>query len=31
MVRTLGLVSCTKSKMNYACKASEMYTPSIMP
>ena len=24
----LGLVSCTKSKRNYSCKAYEMYSPS---
>ena len=24
----LGLVSCTKSKRNYSCKAFEMYSPS---
>ena len=25
---TLGLISCTKSKRKYPCKASEMYQPS---
>lgn len=27
-LRTLGLISCTKSKQNYPCKASVMYQPS---
>jgi len=26
----LGLVSCTKSKMNFSCKAYEMYSPSSL-
>ena len=26
----LGLVSCAKSKKNYRCKASEMYSPSAL-
>ena len=28
MGKTLGLVSCTKSKRNYSCSAKEMYWPS---
>jgi hypothetical protein len=27
-LKSLGLVSCTKRKQNYPCKASEMYLPS---
>jgi cytoplasmic iron level regulating protein YaaA (DUF328/UPF0246 family) len=27
-MKSLGLISCTKSKQNYPCKASEMYTAS---
>ena len=27
-LKTLGLISCTKSKRNYPCKASEMYQAS---
>lgn len=27
-MKTLGLISCTKSKQSYPCKASEMYLPS---
>ena len=27
-MKTLGLISCTKSKQNYPCKASEMYSAS---
>lgn len=27
-MKTLGLISCTKSKQDYPCKASEMYQPS---
>ena len=27
-MKTLGLISCTKSKRNYPCKASEMYQAS---
>ena len=27
-LKTLGLISCTKSKKNYPCKASEMYSAS---
>ena len=27
-MKTLGLVSCTKRKQEYPCKASEMYQPS---
>ena len=27
-LKTLGLISCTKSKQNYPCKASEMYSNS---
>ena len=26
----LGLVSCSKSKRNYSCKACEMYSPSTL-
>ena len=28
IMKTLGLVSCTKRKQEYPCKASEMYQPS---
>jgi cytoplasmic iron level regulating protein YaaA (DUF328/UPF0246 family) len=27
-MKTLGLISCTKKKQNYPCKASEMYSAS---
>lgn len=27
-MKTLGLISCTKKKQNYGCKASEMYSAS---
>ncbi|MFW6116992.1 MAG: DUF6884 domain-containing protein [Thermoproteota archaeon] len=27
-MKSLGLVSCTKSKKNHPCRASEMYSPS---
>lgn len=27
-MKSLGLISCTKSKQSYPCKASEMYLPS---
>ena len=27
-MKSLGLISCTKSKQNYPCKASEMYSAS---
>jgi len=27
-LKSLGLISCTKSKQNYPCKASEMYSAS---
>ena len=27
-MKSLGLISCTKSKQSYSCKASEMYLPS---
>lgn len=27
-MKSLGLISCTKRKRNYPCKASEMYQPS---
>lgn len=27
-LKSLGLISCTKSKQDYTCKASEMYQPS---
>jgi hypothetical protein len=27
-LKTLGLVSCTKRKLDHDCKASEMYSPS---
>jgi cytoplasmic iron level regulating protein YaaA (DUF328/UPF0246 family) len=27
-LKSLGLISCTKSKQSYPCKASEMYLPS---